>query len=98
MRVRVIGRVEVNALDLVFEAVILPQGDRKHRAQRNALRAEQREALLDALDDALKPIGPRLARPVAVKVGAREAVLPPHKAQDGRRVGYAVNLDQLVKL
>ena len=54
--VRAVRGCQVQLSELLLECLVLAQRDGERRAQRETLRAEERELLLDAFDDAAKAI------------------------------------------
>ena len=91
----VVGRLQVELVDLVVERAVLVDGDREHRAQRRALGAEQLEVLPDVGDDALE-LGAALVAVLIGEVVARELGAPQERA-DRRRVRVRVDLHEAVE-
>src|SRR5205085_4348328 len=93
---RAVGRVRVLQAQLLFERLVLAQNDRERRAQRHAFGTEERELLLDALDDALEGVAPLVAE-LRRNLAARK-VPQPDELADGRRVAVGHDLDEAVNL
>ena len=91
----VVGRLQVELVDLLVQRAVLVDGDGEHGAQRRSLRAEELEVLLDALDHAFELGAALVAVPVGQAV-ARELRAPEERA-DRRRVRLRVDLHQPVE-
>ena len=91
----VIRRLLVDLGDLLGQRFVFLERDRERGAQRNALRAEQRESLADTFDDALESM-PLLAAGCCVIALSRKLIAP-REETDWRRMRSAVDLDQLIK-